>query len=249
MNAAFTELEKTAAGLLQLDHMIMLLHWDQRVNMPPGGQRERARQVEMLDSLRHQRLTDRRTGELIDAAWQESLDPDQRAGVRELRREYDRATRLSPELVQALARAGVEGYSAWSVARPASDFCWPRCTKRATASTSRGCPRSSPTTSPGAPSPWVCHESQSRFWENALGSVYAAALFAAAEKDLGGAGTGRDQVKAGEPSGLLDWLRRKVHSRASLVPVREVISDATGMPAEGPVDTTAFVAHLRERYL
>jgi Zn-dependent M32 family carboxypeptidase len=48
---------------------------------------------------------------------------------------------------------------------------------------------------------------------------------------------------------LLDWLRRKVHSRASLVPVREVISDATGMPAEGPVDTTAFVAHLRERYL
>jgi Zn-dependent M32 family carboxypeptidase len=93
------------------------------------------------------------------------------------------------------------------------------------------------------------HESQSRFWENALGSVYAAAMFAAAEKDLGGAGTGRDQVKAGEPSGLLDWLRRKVHSRASLVPVREVISDATGMPAEGPVDTTAFVAHLRERYL
>src|SRR6202022_4597826 len=32
------------------------------------------------------------------------------------------ATRLAPELVQAIARAGVEGYSAWSVARPANDF-------------------------------------------------------------------------------------------------------------------------------
>ena len=83
----------------------------------------------------------------------------------------------------------------------------------------------------------------------ALGSVYAAALFAAAQKDLGGADAVAAAVRAGDHSGLLGWLRRKVHSRASLVPVREVIHDAAGMPAEGPVDTTAFVAHLRERYL
>jgi carboxypeptidase Taq len=122
MNSALVELDKIAAELLQVDHLLQLLDWDQGINMPSGGERDRALQVEMLTSLRHQRLTDRRTGEAIDSAWQESLDLDQRAGVRELKREYDRATKLSSELVQALARAGVEGYSAWSVARPANDF-------------------------------------------------------------------------------------------------------------------------------
>jgi carboxypeptidase Taq len=83
----------------------------------------------------------------------------------------------------------------------------------------------------------------------ALGSVYAAALFASAQEDLGGAETVAAAVGAGDHSGLLEWLRRNVHSRASLVQVREVMHDATGMPVQGPVDTTPFVAHLRDRYL
>jgi len=72
---------------------------------------------------------------------------------------------------------------------------------------------------------------------------------ASAQRDLGGAETVAVAVRAGDHSGLLEWLQRNVHQRASLVPVREVIHDATGMPAEGPVDTNAFVAHLRNRYL
>jgi len=83
----------------------------------------------------------------------------------------------------------------------------------------------------------------------ALGSVYAAALFASAQEDLGGAQTVAAAVRGGDHSGLLDWLRRKVHSRASLVPVREVMRDATGMPLQGPVDTRPLIAHLTARYL
>lgn len=497
MSAALEELEKTAAELLQLDRLTLLLEWDQGVNMPPGGEQDRALQVEMLTSLRHRRLTDRRTGEVIDSAWQESLDPDQRAGVRELKREYERATKLSSELVQALARASVEGYSAWSVARPANDFSAlqpalermislkreaaeqlgysrepydalfdeyepgatvaefePMLTNLASElsplldavlakqhhaptlpdgpypsevqlvhckevagrlgydfergridltahpfETGLGCgdvriatrlmdqnftsgllatvhetghglydqglPQQLANNFAGQAISLGLHESQSRFWENhvgrslpfwesemprlqsfypglsgfhapamlaavnhvsrspirieadeltyllhiavrfeielalmrgslevgelpaafnqamerhlgitptddrdgvmqdvhwaagligyfptyALGSVYAAALFASAQEDLGGAETVAAAVRAGDHSGLLGWLQRNVHSRASLVPVREVIHDATGMPVEGPVDTTPFVAHLRDRYL
>jgi carboxypeptidase Taq len=83
----------------------------------------------------------------------------------------------------------------------------------------------------------------------ALGSVYAAAFFAAAQHDLGGAEALAAAVGAGDHSGLLGWLRRNVHARASLVPVREIVHDATGMPIEGPIDTTPFLAHLRARYL
>lgn len=497
MNAAIEELEKTAADLLQLDRMLRLLEWDQGVYMPPGGERHRAIQVEMLTSVRHQRLTDRRTGEVIEAALQESLDPQQRAGVRELKRAYDRATRLAPELVQAIARAGVEGYSAWSVARPANDFSALRPVLERTVALKREAAeqlgyssepydalfdeyepgatvaefepmltnlagelrplldevlakqQDAPTLPDGPYPPDVqlahsrevagrlgydyergrldltahpfevgmgwgdvrittrlllhdftsglgatihetghglydqglppelddnfagqvlslgLHESQSRLWENhvgrslpfwesemprlrsiypvlagldaptlfaavnrvsrslirieadevtyplhiavrfeielalmrgslevgdlpaafnqamerhvgitptddrdgvlqdvhwavgligyfptyTLGSVYAAAFFAAAQHDLGGAEALAAAVGAGDHAGLLGWLRRNVHARASLVPVREIVHDATGMPIEGPIDTTPFLAHLRARYL
>lgn len=60
-----------------------------------------------------------------------------------------------------------------------------------------------------------------------LGTMAAAQLFAAAERDLGDV---EAALAAGEPGGLLAWLRNKVHRLGSRYEARDLIERATGRP-------------------
>ena len=53
------------------------------------------------------------------------------------------------------------------------------------------------------------------------------------------------QVRSGDFTQLLDWLRRHVHTRGLDATTGEIISDATG----SPLATDAFRSHLQARYL
>ena len=78
-----------------LEHVTGLLQWDQETCMPPAGIDERADQLALLEGEVHARRTTAEMGDLIAAAESRSgLDERDRALVRELRRGYDRATRL-----------------------------------------------------------------------------------------------------------------------------------------------------------
>jgi carboxypeptidase Taq len=99
-----------------------LLSWDQQTGMPPEAGPERAAQSAMLARLRHERLTDPRVGaalEALEAAPPD--DPDRAAAVVNLRRDWNRATRVPPSLVEALVRAESEGFEAWVRAKAARD--------------------------------------------------------------------------------------------------------------------------------
>ena len=73
--------------------------------MPPAGIDERADQLALLEGEVHARRTTAEMGDLIGAAESRSdLTELDRALVRELRRGYDRATRLPGDLVKAMAR-------------------------------------------------------------------------------------------------------------------------------------------------
>lgn len=100
-----------------------LLAWDQAVMMPPKGAAARARTQATLDAITHSKLTDSQIGELVaelEAA--DGLDTDQKATVRVLRRDYDKATKVPEQLVRDLAEAHGKAYQAWTEARPADDF-------------------------------------------------------------------------------------------------------------------------------
>ena len=75
-----------------------------------------------------------------------------------------------------------------------------------------------------------------------LGAMTAAQLFAAAKK-------ARPEIPEalgrGDFAPLMGWLRQNVHSRGSLRSTGELLQDATGKPLE----TAAFKAHLKARYL
>ncbi|HYP23511.1 MAG TPA: carboxypeptidase M32 [Actinomycetota bacterium] len=112
--------------LHQIDHLastVRLLHWDQAAMMPPAGAPARAGAIATLQGLIHERLTEPEVGGLLDElAADDSLDDDQKAHVRVFRREYEKATKVPPELVKELAEVEGLAYQAWTQARPASDF-------------------------------------------------------------------------------------------------------------------------------
>jgi carboxypeptidase Taq len=75
-----------------------------------------------------------------------------------------------------------------------------------------------------------------------LGALIAAQLFAAARAAIPDLA---EAIGRGEFTPLLDWLRRNVHARGSLLSTAELVEAATG----APLGTAAFERHLRLRYL
>src|SRR3970282_872299 len=85
-----------------------LLQWDQETMLPPGGIAHRSRQLGQIAGLVHERATTPRLGELIaasDANRELTADPasDSAVNLRELRRDYDRATKIPAALAREKA--------------------------------------------------------------------------------------------------------------------------------------------------
>ncbi|GAB3036783.1 carboxypeptidase M32 [Natronobiforma cellulositropha] len=102
-----------AAGVLQ---------WDQEVMMPEGGTPARAQQLSALSAISHELLTDEETGELLEALETGDLDEEQTAVVREVRRRYDRATKVPEELVTEITETASNAHPVWVEAKAEDDF-------------------------------------------------------------------------------------------------------------------------------
>ncbi|MFO0596569.1 MAG: carboxypeptidase M32 [Myxococcaceae bacterium] len=106
--------------LRDLQGVIGLASWDQETYLPRKGEPGRAAQLGTLQGLYHERLTDPRLGDWL--AGERSADPDEQAMVRVLARERDRAVKIPPALVKAIAEAQSLALSAWREARTKKDF-------------------------------------------------------------------------------------------------------------------------------
>jgi carboxypeptidase Taq len=76
----------------------------------------------------------------------------------------------------------------------------------------------------------------------ALGMVIAAQLNESLRNDVAGLD---EQLARGEFSGLLDWLRTRVHGLAAKVSVQELLRAATGRP----LSAAAFIRYAETKYL
>ena len=100
------------------------LGWDQETYMPPAANRHRAEQLAWLSAKAHEMVT--------SPAWQDALgqaeqaddgsDPKLTANLRELRRQFDRETKLPTELVARESKASSLAKQAWAKAREDNDF-------------------------------------------------------------------------------------------------------------------------------
>jgi carboxypeptidase Taq len=123
---AYAELVRRSKELGVLNSCAAVLGWDQQTYMPAKGAGLRGEQMAFLASLAHQKFTDPKVGELLAAVEGSDLvkepDSDAAANVREIRRAYDRATKLPPDLVEELARVTTAAQQAWEQARKANDY-------------------------------------------------------------------------------------------------------------------------------
>ncbi|MEX2171945.1 MAG: carboxypeptidase M32 [Pirellulales bacterium] len=103
-----------------------LLEWDERTKMPVLAGPYRAEQVAFLSGLIHQRQTAPELGEwlaeLADSPLATEPHSETETVIRELRRTYDKKTKLPQSLVEELTRASILGQQAWVETRPKNDF-------------------------------------------------------------------------------------------------------------------------------
>src|SRR5215471_5218716 len=119
--AAYDELIRRTREEALLASCAALLGWDELTYMPRGGVEHRGRQMAFLAGLQHGRLTDPRNGELLAVVESSSLVSDPLSppavNAREIRRVYERATRLPRSLVEEIARTTSVAQQEWATAR------------------------------------------------------------------------------------------------------------------------------------
>lgn len=103
-----------------------LLEWDERTKLPPAGGEYRAEQVSYLAGLVHRKTTEPAVGEylaeLIESPLAADRHSDTGAVIHNLKRDYDKKSKLPQALVEELARLSVIGQQVWAEARKANDF-------------------------------------------------------------------------------------------------------------------------------
>jgi carboxypeptidase Taq len=99
-----------------------VLDWDQQVMMPEAGTPARSQQKAALSTVHHDLLTDDRVGSYLDELEGADLTADQQAVVREVRREYERATRVPGDLVEEISETTSNALPTWQQAKEADDF-------------------------------------------------------------------------------------------------------------------------------
>lgn len=125
--SAYVQLISRAKDASLLTSTASLLSWDQLTKMPPGGVEHRSSQLAQLAGLIHERLTDPRIGDLLaeceaDAGLTADPHSDSAPNLREIRRTYDRSTKLPGDLVEDMARTRSMAEHEWAQARAKSDF-------------------------------------------------------------------------------------------------------------------------------
>jgi carboxypeptidase Taq len=123
---AYAELIRRSKELGVLNSCAAVLGWDQQTYMPAKGAGLRGEQMAFLAALSHQKLTDPKVGEVLAAVEASELvkdsESDAAANTRELRRAYNRATKIPQSLVEELARATTAAHQAWEHAKKNDDF-------------------------------------------------------------------------------------------------------------------------------
>lgn len=124
--ALYDELVQRARETSLLGSCSAVLGWDEQTYMPEGAAAHRGEQMALLAGLAHERATTPRMGELLEALGESSLAADgdsiEGANVRQLKRDYDRRTKLPRPLVEELARTTSLAQQEWIVARRESDY-------------------------------------------------------------------------------------------------------------------------------
>ncbi|TWT88790.1 Thermostable carboxypeptidase 1 [Pseudobythopirellula maris] len=124
--AAYEKLCEHARQTAVLATALNVLEWDERTQMPRAAGPYRAEQSAYLAGLIHERETDPARGdwlaELVESPLADDPHGDTGCVIRQLKRRFDKKTKLPQKLVEELTRTSSVGQTAWEKAREADDY-------------------------------------------------------------------------------------------------------------------------------
>lgn len=121
--SAYDELIERMKEIDLISQIGGLLSWDQEVIMPPKAAALRAEQLAYLSSIKHEKMTDREIGLLLNKLEKDiNLDEVQLGNVRLIRNSYDKATKLPNEFVIEMAKHRSMSMITWTEARAKDNF-------------------------------------------------------------------------------------------------------------------------------
>ena len=124
-HGAYGELTKHLRETAVLSSAGSVLQWDQETYMPEKAAPLRGEQLAAISGIVHERRTSPRVGELLAACEADAAlaaEAAVAANLREIRRDYDRLTKLPASLVREISEAGSRAMHAWRDARERNDF-------------------------------------------------------------------------------------------------------------------------------
>ncbi|MGP8305148.1 carboxypeptidase M32 [Vibrio sp. YIC-376] len=120
--SAFEKLKKHSLKLSNFQHLAAICGWDQAAVMPNGGSKARSEAMAELYVHMHNLQTQPQLSDWFAKAEQESLSVEERATLRELKRNWQQANVLPEDLVQAKSLAGSKCEHAWRTQRGQNDW-------------------------------------------------------------------------------------------------------------------------------
>ena len=126
-STAYAQLTEHFATVKKLAAILATLEWDQQTMLPVKGSEYRAEQIEMLAGMVHQQKTDPRIPDWLEQVEAEcnqngTADPNVTANVKEIRRQFEKNSKLPESLVKELAKCAALGQQVWVEARKNDDF-------------------------------------------------------------------------------------------------------------------------------
>ena len=118
----YEDFEDRARTLQGLGDVKELLHWDQQVMMPEKGIKARSMQNSKIAKIYHQKITSDVLSDLFQELDQDELDLEERANVREVKREHERASKVPEELQEKISKKQSTAVNKWEEAREQDDF-------------------------------------------------------------------------------------------------------------------------------
>jgi carboxypeptidase Taq len=123
-NPKFDQLLQRMREVDDLTKAATILFWDQRVMMPAAGAQARAEASATVGRLRHERFVSKEVGDLLESLDENDYDYDsfEASLLRVVKRDYEKAVRVPPELTGEMRRSSAIAVSAWGPAKESSDF-------------------------------------------------------------------------------------------------------------------------------
>lgn len=120
--SAFNKLKQHSQKISHFNHLAAICDWDQAAVMPAGGNQARSEAMAELSVHIHGLNTQPQLEDWFAEAETEQLNSEDKATLRELKRQWQQANVLPESLVQAKSLAGSKCEHAWRTQRGENDW-------------------------------------------------------------------------------------------------------------------------------